>query len=275
VKHAAAIAWALLMGLAFAAPAAAMTVMPQKLTCPIDGESFIFEAVASYTTFGERPDGKPYGFLASFPMAECPTSHLVLYRDFNDAEISRLKVIVASPEYRAMAKDDAPHHRAAWLARKLGDAPVEIARLALVATWEADFSPVQATYLREVIDAVGQVAPEATSNSWLVLKARAINAERELGQFDVALKDIAALEETAQRTAPKAADQNDNAARLQKDRQSTITYLEDLKRVVLRRDDSLEPLDMIPSGVRGDRCEALGAWRKHAKPEGICDRKPG
>lgn len=53
---------------AAALPAAAGIPVRQRMTCPIGGEAFTYNTTASYTTFGSRPDGKPYGSWI-FPLA--------------------------------------------------------------------------------------------------------------------------------------------------------------------------------------------------------------
>src|SRR5215213_996323 len=106
------------------ASASAGSPVTDRMTCPIGGGSFDFTTTASYSTSGERPDGKPYGS-SNFPLAipECPDNGLVLYKDYTPEEVAKLEPLVASEAYQALRKDDTPYYRAYWLMKQMGLGP--------------------------------------------------------------------------------------------------------------------------------------------------------
>jgi hypothetical protein len=74
------------------------------MTCPIGGKAFTFNTTSSHSSWGARPDGKPYGSWA-FPLAlpECPDNGLVLFKDYTPEEVAKLEPIVASEAYQRCA----------------------------------------------------------------------------------------------------------------------------------------------------------------------------
>ena len=239
----------------------AITVTPTKQTCPVGGEVFGFSAVGSFSTFGARPDGRPYGVLTGFPMPECPGNHLVMFRPFKPEEVERLKTLIASPAYRALISDGTSSARAAWLAQALGDPPREIAIRLLAASWDADDQPQTKRRLqRDFVDVADGLDPLPGDVDSLWLLARRANTHRELGQFATALAQAKALTRTLSADANVKPDERQNLA----------TYLSQLEAVIRRSDSSAEPLDMIPDAIRRDHCHALGA--KAAKPPKVCSR---
>ena len=97
--------------LIFAAALAATPLVPvgagmpvtRDMTCPIGGGAFKFTTTPSYTSFGTRPDGKPFGSW-TFPLAlpECPDNGLVLYKEYTPEEVARIEPLVASEAYQAL-----------------------------------------------------------------------------------------------------------------------------------------------------------------------------
>src|SRR5688572_24390460 len=83
-------------------PASAGFPVPQTVKCPIGGKSFNHTTTGSYSIWGYRPDGKPYGSW-EFPMElpQCPGNGLVVFDEFSGDEADRLKTLVESPEYKA------------------------------------------------------------------------------------------------------------------------------------------------------------------------------
>ena len=245
-----------MMGLGLLSPAAyAGTPYPIKMTCPVGGERFTHVATGSYSTWGARPDGKPYGsWTFPSPLPQCPKNGLVLFKEFTAPEVAKLRPLIASPEYRAMVQRDTPYYRASWLARTV--APAEATWLLLQAAWEADDKiELRRRYLAEFAEAAA-AQPRAADDemAWLVLQARAVNARRELGQFEEAKKQLEALSSAlAHRPAAKTEDGEEDAER----REGLASYLKDLETLVARRDASAEPLDVIPRREAAGKCLAL------------------
>ncbi len=113
---------ALAAALAAAGPASAGKPVTETMTCPIGGGSFTFTTAASYSTYGERPDGRPFGSW-TFPLAlpECPDNGLVLYKEYTAEEVAKLEPLVASEAYQALRKDG--HALLSRLLADEGDGP--------------------------------------------------------------------------------------------------------------------------------------------------------
>jgi hypothetical protein len=215
---------------------------PAEQVCPIGGERFSAWQASSYSTFGQRPDGKPYSYLPfPLPIPECPTNHLVLFDPFDAQDLARLEPLIASARYRAILKET-PYFRAFWLADQLGRGPEQSLSLLMRAIWEVRPGGLvpgdtarrrrQATqYQRQFVALVDRRSPEMPPIERAWLEARAANALREMGAF-------AQAERFRRRALASGAELP--AA------DSPTLYLEQLAVVIARRDATVEPLDMIP-----------------------------
>jgi hypothetical protein len=239
------------------APAAAGTPVTEKMKCPIGGQSFDFETTGSYTTFGSRPDGKPYGSW-QFPLAvpECPDNGLVLYKEYSAEEVAKLEPLVASEAYQALRKADTSYYRAYWLMREMGLGPERYLWALLQATWQADGKPeLKKRYQTELAEASAKVEPKPASLDWLGMEGRAINALRELGRFDEALARLDKLSLAALEAAPAAKDKAGGPADKQAaSRTAWSTFFKSIRPVIERRDSSSEPIDMVPRRVAHGLC---------------------
>lgn len=229
-------------------PATAGKPVTETLTCPIGGASFSFTTTASYSTYGERPDGKPYGSW-TFPLAlpECPDNGLVLYKQYTPEEVAKLEPLVASEAYQALRKEDTPYYRAYWLMKAMGLGPERYLWALLQAGWEAEAKPdLRKRYLAELAEASAAVPPRPGDLNWIGMEGRAINALRELERFD----------EASARLAKVPLDGLDAAGDTPeaKTRRGWHGFFTALKPVIERRDSSTEPLDMLPRSVAFGRC---------------------
>lgn len=251
------------LGLALLAAGAAQagSPAPVKKTCPVGGETFTHVETLSYSSWGERPDGKPYGsWDFPLPLPVCPGNGLVMFKDFSGAEKQRLEPLLASAEYRAMVARETPYYRAAWLARGLRADDPKAAWLLLQASWEADGrAALKARYQREFAQAAA-ATPRPTDGddvAWFALQGRAVNARRELGEFDAALAQMKALPlaglevSGADTTDPYVGTDAEN-------RRVWRGYFKDQEKLIARRDAASEPLDMIPPREAAARCLAMG-----------------
>ena len=238
---------------ASALPAQTGKAVRRTMTCPIGGGSFEFSSPGSIVSWGERPDGKPYG---SFPMAlpECPANGLVLYKDYEPAEVAKLEPLIASDAYQALRKD-VPFYRAYWLMTQMG-VPAGARLIALQrATWAADGTPEQrARYLAEFAEETAKLPRKPEDVNWIGMEGRAINALRELGRFDEAAARLKSLPLSALVVAEPKADDRSDAANQARARRNWHSYLESLKTVVARADSSLEPFEMLPRREWVGRC---------------------
>jgi hypothetical protein len=274
------------------APHAAWAGMPvmKEMKCPVGGKKFTYETTASFTRWGSRPDGKPYGswvFPLAFPV--CPDNGLVVYGEFSPDEVEILKPLVASDTYQAMRKVDTPYYLAQWLMREFDAPPQNVLWMLLQASWEADGNAaLKARYQREYVELAAKYPkPESGDDlDWIVTQARAVNALRELGQFDAALAlqeklplhslDVPVPEEKVSGTTPSGlGKQIENGAQIRaaEARRSWIAYFDKMKVVIQRGDASAEPLDMIPARVAAEHCMKQPDL---SKPEikSVCESEP-
>jgi hypothetical protein len=240
-----------------AAGALAGAPVTETMTCPIGGGSFSFTTTGSYSTYGERPDGKPFGSW-TFPLAipECPDNGLVLYKDYTPEEIAKLEPLVASEAYQALRTEDTPYYRAYWLMKQMGVGPERALWALLQASWEAEGKPeLRKRYLAELAEASAVVPSRPQDLNWIGMEGRAINALRELGRFDEALArldkvPLASLDVPV----PTGAAVSTEAVAAARTRRGWHAFFTALRPAIERHDAAIEPLDLLPHSVAFGRC---------------------
>lgn len=239
---------ATLTALAFLAqPAGATTMFPEKFTCPIGGETFTAQVIGSYTSWGQRPDGREFGTLPIYPIIECPTNGLLLFEGkFTAADLALLTSAIASPEYQAMRKTETPRYRVWWMMTKLGRDPYRLVWQLLQASWESDHDlERKGRYQKAYIAAAtGLTRGSAQADEWFAYQMRAANALRELGYFDKAASLLDRLNQPE--LLPTKPEEAAGARR----------FIADLRQLIVEQNPSAEPANMIPSGQAPYRCEA-------------------
>lgn len=243
-----------------AAPAAASTFTTVKKVCPVGDETFEFPALMSISQWGGLPDGMPIGS-GEFPIAlpVCPGNGLVMFREFDAAAVATLTPIVASADYQGRRRTDTNYYLAYRLATALGDA--DAPWLLLSATWEAkNTGPDGALARRYNEEFVATVlASDAVSDDLetVALRARAVNALRELGRFD----EAEALRTKI--TIPAGAGGTGEQA--EANRKGWTGYLASLAAPIARRDAARAPIDMMGDTAAAQRClgkELAVKWRR-------------
>jgi hypothetical protein len=265
-----------LAALVLAAPALAATpTMKRAMTCPIGGESFDYQQPVSSAALGMRPDGKPYGTSAApAALPECPGNGLVLYKDYTEDETKTLEALVASEDYQALRKTDTQYYRAYWLMRQMGVGPEDYLWALLQASWQAEGKPeLRARYLGELAVASAKVPPNPADIDWIGMEGRSIDALRELGRFDEAQArldkvPLARLDVPV----PTGAGASEKAVAEAKVKRGWLTFFQQLKAAIARKDVSIEPFDMIPRSVALGYCIDRGATLTEQE-HGFCDKE--
>jgi hypothetical protein len=263
-------------------PATAGMPMIQKVKCPIGGKSFNYTTTASYSTWGARPDGKPYGSW-DFPMElpKCPDNGLVMFDEFTKEEVKRLGALVGSPEYRAMKDVETNYFLAAWLAEKLGRSPVDVAWILLQASWEADGRPeLKARYQNMYVERIRALPKSGDLTTWLAMQGRGVNALRELKRFgeaetllaslDLSSLDVPVPERKEGGATPSGLGKqifNYDETREAERKRGFLAYFRDMGELIRARDASAEPLRMIPPSAAAHICEAQAAGLSQADAE--------
>jgi hypothetical protein len=255
------------------APASAGTPYQEDVTCPIGGEKFEHTFTGSYSTFGARPDGKPYGsWIFPMPIPVCPSNKLPIYDEFTKEQLTQLEPLVASAEFKAVGKET-PYYRAAWLMERTGKPAADVARMIVRASWEADGNlPLKRRYQEEYTAKLAALPKGGKASEWLWLKARAANGLRELARFPEAVAQAdsliaearLALAEAQKNRAGISSGDEDEAKSLD----HLLVYLGMLRGVAADSNPSAEPVSMLPPMVARSLCkensESLNASDKAA-----------
>jgi hypothetical protein len=261
--------WLLVAAVALPAlPASAGMPVPATAKCPVGGKSFTYTTTASYSIWGYRPDGKPYGSW-EFPleMPKCPGNGLVIFDRFSEDEIKRLKALVESPEYRAMRNSETSYFLAAWLMKELGRPPINVAWMTVQASWQADGRPeLKKRYQELYVDQIRALPKSGEGVDWLLMQARAVNGLRELGRFDEARALLASLdlkpldvpipEERSEPVPGSIARKmlNYDEVREAKRKRAFLNQFKELGALIEARNSESEPLHMIPMREAAERC---------------------
>lgn len=230
--------------------AKASTFVEEKVKCPVGGEKFKYMAIASYTTFGTYPDGMPFGS-GQFPVAfpQCPKNGLVMYREFNTDEVTKLSTYIVGPEYLALrAAGETPYYLAYRIAKMLGDADTHW--LLLSASWEAKNADPAGSlarrYNEEYVGAVRSLTANSQNFESIAARFRAANALRELGRFT----EVEEMR-TAIIIAPDAGGSDSDAAENREGWSKLVTSLEG---PIKRNDTARAPIDMSSEREAVSRC---------------------
>lgn len=191
---------ALSSALLWASPAAALTTAEVKITCPLDGHAFTYQAMMSGTQFGQRLDLKPVGPIAApTPLPVCPKDHAVVFDEELAGEaLSKQKALVASAAYQAAAKDEPSYALLARTLEALGHGPAEVGFAWLRASWQVEGDAAEVTrFLTAALAGYekGMAGKDGVEAFQMGLIAGEI--ERRLGRFEAAGKRFAALAEHA------------------------------------------------------------------------------
>lgn len=223
---------------------------PMEKECPVGGETYSVWVVGSYSTYGARPDGRPYSYVRfPFPIAECPSNKLVVFDEFSPEEVTKLQALIESAEYKALVAKESAYYRGSWLAARIGRSEGESLGLLLSAIWTVtpswDSTPATEasrekfrSYQNEFVERAKRLSTETPPLERVWMQARATNALRQMGEFSAA----EAMRRAAEASLASAPDMGWGS------------YLSELKIVIDRKDSSVEPLDMVPTNQRDLIC---------------------
>jgi len=247
------------VGLSIAISARAGTPYERELTCPVGGQEFTHTSTGSYSTYGARPDGRPYGsWYFPIPIPECPDNGLVLYREFEEDEIGALTALVLSDDYRALREETA-YYRAQWLYDRLDDGTTTPPWLLMRAGWEVDDQPARkARYQREFAERAARFPIESEDIESLFLRFRVANAWRELGEFERALTALDTIPTAALDVEiPDRSEAEYEAIEEAESRRYLLATLAPMHALIAERNVESEPLTLIPEREAIYRCADL------------------
>ena len=181
--------------------AGALTVTEEEFLCPIDYSVSERIIVKSCTVFDRRLDFRPVGALISPPpIPVCDSNGFVLYQDeFTEAELTALRDLVTSEEFRHVREENGDWYVAGWLAERMGKPKSRTHYMYLYAAWAEEGGgdrlrmerALGAAFERFVI--AERVAAEG-SDDWWIARLMQIEIDRRFGRFEraAALLDHAA-----------------------------------------------------------------------------------
>lgn len=171
-----------------------------KMTCPLDGVSFVVVQDFSGYAAGMRLDLRKMGAISQpWALARCPECGLPLFqRHFTDAETSRLKEIVASGRFFNEARAAPAWFALGVLKEELKADPYEIGWTYLNASWEAENEARPEAYARAAQRAIAwfdRAAPAlkdqpARSKDWHIALYLPVELTRRLGDFAQAARRL-------------------------------------------------------------------------------------
>ncbi len=246
------------VALATGSQATASSPYQVEVTCAVGGEQFEHTATASYSTWGSRPDGKPYGsWVFPSPLPECPGNKLVMYREFTPQEVAQLETLIASNDYRAL-HDETDYFRAQWIEDRLA---IELPEpwLLMRATWQTDHDPaLRKRYLEAFIARAALVEVDGADLDTLTLRYLLANAYRETRSFDDALLTLETIPLAVLAVeVPDKKEAGWNAYREAKDRLWLARQIAIMRDVIAEGNASREPLRLIPEAMAAYRCKEM------------------
>lgn len=230
-----------------AVAAVASTYVTVTTVCPVDGELFSHQALASYTSFGSLPDGMPFGSVDfPVPLVECPDNGLVLYRKFEEAEVPALTRLVTSPDYQRGRETERSYYQAYRLAVGLGEEAEWLGSLLQAAWWQAKNARDEeqaSRYGTAFVDWAADQPADGGTVPGVMVQLRRVNALRELGRF-------AEAEAVRQSMPPLSSDADlpDGA------REQLMAFARRLGPPIAREDASRSPIDLLPAREAALRC---------------------
>lgn len=165
--------------------------MRVKVTCPLCGHHFTAIVDVSGTMFGRRLDLKPIGpYPAPWMIPVCPQCHLVIYsRRIPAADLARIKTLVKTPGYRALAKDSPSYYLLSRIFRHLNRDALLVAHTLLKASWQVEHQAKKwRQYTAEAVTWFdkGMAKRSPRESRWQVAALVAGDLERRLGRLAAA-----------------------------------------------------------------------------------------
>ena len=235
------------MGLAGAPSANATTFTKVDFVCPIGGEEFEADVVVSNSTWGQRPDGKPYSHLPVYPVTECPENGFLMFdEDFTAQELETLEAAIATPDYLAMRETETQHYRVWWLKRQIDRDEISQLSSLLQASWETDDNYDRKVRYQSQFANLALRAKRTEDNAslWFHYNLRAVNVLRELGYFEEGLRRLDFLMKSE--FLPEA----------ERERASAKSFADELKALLQQNNPFFEPANLVPEEVAMFRCAA-------------------
>jgi hypothetical protein len=235
------------LAMAAGSNAYATTFAEMEFVCPIGGEEFEASVVLSNSSWGQRPDGKPYSHLPVYPVTECPENGFLLFdEDFTEEDLQVLKTAIATDEFQAMRETETQHYRVWWLKNEAGRDEISQLSSLLRAGWETDHDyDRKVKYQSQFANlALNMERTEENAASWFYYNMRAVNILRELGYFDEGLKRLDFL------MRPEHLPQGE------RQEESALSFADDLKALLEQKNPFFEPANLVPEDVAFFRCAA-------------------
>lgn len=163
-----------------------MTILTRETAvCQIDGTSFEYTALTSYSTYGCEMDGMPISMtVMPHRIPTCPTCHFPIWiDDLGEDDLRAVRDLVETPVYAAMAAE-APYAHYQYLLEELGRSePIARTNNRLKACWQtATGTDRYVGYAHQLAEAFAMASDDIRArglDDWAAFQTFVANVERQ------------------------------------------------------------------------------------------------
>lgn len=173
--------------IAAAWPAFSSTMSYDRTVCPVCLEDVPYNSEMSATIVDISLDMKPIGMVtAPATIPDCLKCGFVIFKSSaSGPELAQYRDIVSSVEYRGI-RDRSSYYRLAFLSKKIGRNPMEVAGAYLHASWQEEQQPERFKEdLELTLEHLNASVPEGAESSLELSGIKLLRSEilRRLGRF--------------------------------------------------------------------------------------------
>ena len=139
-----------LIVLCFSLNSVATTLTTEERICPLGGERFTVDVLASYSTFGQRLDLKTLGTYGTDPfrLVVCPNGFVDFKKNYSEEEIISFTSLINSTSYQNSRSGNTDYYLLAKILEHAGAHKLNIGWTYLEASWEAENKRSHKKYVR-------------------------------------------------------------------------------------------------------------------------------
>jgi len=188
-----------LIVLFFSLSSVATTLTTAERICPLGGERFTVDVLASYSTFGKRLDLKTLGTYGTDPfrLEVCPNGFVDYKENYSKAELNKLEDLITSDNYQTLRLDNTDYFLLAKISEYLEADKLRIGWIYLNASWEAENKGNRTQYVQYLnlaIDNFNAAVDTGDTEVGFTYRFLLVELNRLKGDFDSAKLKLKELE---------------------------------------------------------------------------------
>ena len=188
-----------LIVLCFSLSSVATTLITKERICPLGGERFTVDVLASYSTFGKRLDFKTLGTYGTNPfrLEVCPNGFVDYKENYSKAELNKLEDLITSDNYQTLRLDNTDYFLLAKISEYLEADKLRIGWIYLNASWEAENKGNRTQYVQYLnlaIDNFNAAVDTSDTEVGFTYRFLLVELNRLKGDFDSAKLKLKELE---------------------------------------------------------------------------------